>query len=449
MLQGASDQLNKLILIVLSLGHMITDINQGAVPVMLPYLRSAFHLSYSQLGFLVFIANVSSSVLQPLFGLWSDRFNARLLLPGGIMLASVGISLAGFAPSYAWLLAAVMLSGLGVASYHPEGSKTAHLVGGTRKATAMSWFAVGGNFGFGLGPAIGAAFLAGWGLQGSGWLLTIGVPSALLMWAALPWIGRDIEKRRQAAVVSVSSASSAAISNAAIGRASSGLAAVPAAAAGLSAADSGAAGAAKPKAQLGPLALLISVVVMRAWTQMGISNYIPLYYVSYLGKSPAFASGLLSAFLIAGAAGTLIGGPLSDRFGRKPLIVASMVVLVPLVYLFLHAGGSEVVVLAALTGFAIVSTFAVTVVFGQELLPGSVGVASGLMMGFSIGMGGLGVTALGWVADVWGVPATFKVISVLPVLGLILALFLPGARTASGSVELALRNRKEANAAGK
>lgn len=420
--------MNKLILIVLSLGHMITDIHQGAVPVMLPYLRSAFHLSYSQLGFLVFVSTVSSSVLQPLFGLWSDRGSARWLLPGGILMASVGISLAGFANGYALLLLAVFVSGLGIAAYHPEGSKTAHLVSGPKKATAMSWFSVGGNLGFGLGPAIAGGLLAAWGLGGVGWLLAIGVPAAVLMWMALPWIERDIEKRRQ------SSQGRVTVQNA-----------TPAAASAVTAAATSPTSV-KPAAQWGPLFLLMSVVVIRSWTQMGISNYIPLYYVSYLGRSPAFASGLLSIFLVSGALGTLVGGPLSDRFGRKPLIVASMGLLMPLVYLLLHANGSVVLLLAALTGFAIISTFAVTVVFGQELLPGSVGVASGLLMGFSIGMGGLGVTALGWVADTWGVPATLKVISVLPVFGLLLALLLPG-RSATGGAKGVLQ--REASVPGK
>ncbi len=417
--------MNKLILIVLSLGHMATDINQGAVPVMLPYFRSAFHLSYSQLGFLVFVSNFSSSVLQPLFGLWSDRFSAKWLLPGGIFLAAAGISLSGFASSYAWLLAAVLVSGVGVASYHPEGSKTAHLVSGPKKATAMSWFSVGGNLGFGLGPVIAGVLLSAWSLRGSGWLLAIGGPAAILMWAALPWIGRNVEKRRQtvnwAAAIPISTASadvsSAGTTSAVTPPADAPPVAIPPARA--------AAAGAKSQAQWGSLFLLIAVVVIRSWTQMGITNYIPLYYVSYLHRNPAFATGLVSTFLISGAAGTLVGGPLSDRFGRKPVIVASMGLLVPLVYLLLHASGAGITVLAVLTGFVIVSTFAITVVFGQELLPGNVGVASGLLMGFAIGMGGLGVTALGWVADTWGVPVTLKVISALPVPGLILALLLP------------------------
>ncbi|MCL4516297.1 MAG: MFS transporter [Firmicutes bacterium] len=433
--------MNKLILIVLSLGHMATDINQGAVPIMLPYFRSEFHLSYSQLGFLVFVSNFSSSVLQPLFGLWSDRFGAKWLLPGGIFLAAAGISLAGFASSYAWLLAAVLVSGVGVASYHPEGSKTAHLVSGPKKATAMSWFSVGGNLGFGSGPVIAGVLLSAWGLRGSGWLLAIGGPTAILMWAALPWIGRDIEKRRQtvnlAATTPVSTAS-ADVSSAGTTSAVTPPADAPAAATPPAPAAAAGAAGATGQAQWGSLFLLIAVVVIRSWTQMGISNYIPLYYVSYLHRNPAFATGLVSIFLISGAAGTLVGGPLSEHFGRKPVIVASMGLLIPLVYLLLHASGASITVLAALTGFVIVSTFAITVVFGQELLPGNVGVASGLLMGFAIGMGGLGVTALGWVADTWGVPMTLKVISALPVPGLVLALLLPG-RLAAGKARHSAR----------
>jgi FSR family fosmidomycin resistance protein-like MFS transporter len=177
-----------------------------------------------------------------------------------------------------------------------------------------------------------------------------------------------------------------------------------------------------------PVVLLVMVVTMRSWVQQGLVTFLPQYYVNYLHQSPGFAAVLTSVFLFAGALGTLVGGPAADRWGLKSVIVVSMAAQLPLLYLQNGASGFWSVLLVAATGFVALSTFGLTVVFGQELLPNNVGLASGLMLGFAVGMGGVGSTLLGWVADHRGLPVVFQVMILFPLLGLLPAMFLPGHR---------------------
>lgn len=383
--------MRKRILYLLGLGHMVIDIYQGLLPIFLSVYKNEYGLSYAAAGLVVFLSNISSSVIQPLFGYWSDRHQMRWLLPAGCLVAGLGMVAAGYAANYYLLVAAVFISGLGVAAYHPEASKSAHYISGPRQASSMSIFSVGGNLGFGLGPLIATFILSHGGLRAS-WMLLI--PTAIivvLLSHALPVLGRAMAGGHQ-------------VPPAGNPRAKTG------------------------QAPLVAIILLVLVVIMRSWLQSGLTYYIPFYYLNYLHGNEHFASSMLSIFLMAGAVGTLVGGRLADYWGTKKMIIGSMLVLIPMVVAFPYIQGAWVAILLALSGFALVSTFAPAIVLAQNILPEHVGVASGLMMGFAIGTGGLGTFLMGRIADAHGVPFTIQIMAVIPAIGAILAFFLPDLR---------------------
>ncbi|WP_027366002.1 MFS transporter [Desulfotruncus alcoholivorax] len=400
-------KMNKKVLALLGIGHVVTDLNQGALPMMLAFLQPAFSLTQLQVGIVMLAFNLSSSVIQPVFGIFSDRFTAYWLIPTGCLLAGLGMSLTGFSPNYHILLLAALASGLGIAAYHPESSKYSRFASGPRKATGMSIFSVGGNAGFAAGPVLATYFFGLAGLRGSTGFFALNGLMALILLFYLSTITGTGPKKDMAPVE-----------------------------------DQSQSHLSKPADPLTfklllPVIILMLVVIMRSWVHFGLVTFLPQYYVHYLHRSETYAATLTSVFLFAGAFGTLTGGPLADRWGLKNVVVTSMALMIPLLYLFVRLGSNWTPAVVALLGFIIISTFAVTVVFSQELLPNNVGLASGLIMGFAIGMGGVGATLLGYVADLWGLPAVFRVMMIFPVAGLILALFLPGKK------ELARRNRAE------
>lgn len=389
-------KMNKKTLTILGVGHAVTDISQSAVPMMLAFLQPVLALSHLQVGVVVLALNLFSSVIQPAFGLFSDRRRMAWLIPAGCLLAGLGMALVGFSPGYIFLLAAVMVCGLGVAAYHPEGSKFARLASGSRRASGMAMYTVGGNIGFALGPGLATFFYEAAGLRGTAGFLALNGLMAALLWIYLSEIAPAVPKNSPAGPV-----------NPARGKAGD--------AAGMSGV-----------ALVFPVVLLILVIVMRTWVHFGIVTFLPQYFVNYLHHSNAYAASVVTLFLLCGALGSTVGGPAADRWGLKNIMIVSTSLVIPLLYLFPHVSGIWTLIVVALTGFVLISTFAVTVVFGQELLPNNIGLISGLTLGFAIGMGGVGTTFLGWLADRWGLPVVFKVMVLFPVLGLLLIAFLPG-----------------------
>ena len=379
---------NTRVLGLLALGHLVVDMNQGALAPLLPFLKTAFGLTYVTSAAILLVATMTSSLIQPVFGYLADRRTRRWLLPWAVVLAATGISLAGIVPSYWALLGVVVVSGLGVAAYHPEGYRTANQVAGDRKATGLSLFSIGGNIGIALGPPAVTFLVPRFGLPGTLGLFGPGLLVAALLATVLP-----------------------------------GLIATPA--------DSGTSRAAREggRPMRGAMALLIGVVTVRSWTQLGLVTYVPFLYVDVLGQDPRVVGPLLFLFLGAGAVGTLAGGPIADRWGSRRYLVASFLLSVPLIALFLwRPGGWLAAVALAATGFVLVSSFSITVALGQAYLPKSLGMAAGLIVGLAIGTGGIGVTILGWVADHWGLFAALQLVAALPLAGLVAALSLPEPR---------------------
>jgi FSR family fosmidomycin resistance protein-like MFS transporter len=386
---------------VLSAGHMFTDIAQGSIPALLPFLIVKDHLSYAAASALVLAATISSSVIQPLFGHVSDRVSLPWLMPLGPALGGVGVALAGLAPSYSLTFAAVVLSGLGVAAFHPEGSRFANYVSGDRRASGMSLFSVGGNVGFALGPVLVTPLLLAFGLHGTVFVM---IPTGLMAVVLLKELPRL--RRFRSDVVG--------------GRVQRG----------------------EHSEAWKPFAVLAGVIALRSFVYFGMVTFIPLYYVGVLHSSKALGNAALTAMLLGGAAGTLVGGPLADRFGRRNVLVASMLVLPPLVLGFLVCGPILALVFAALAGAATIATFAVTIVMGQEYLPGRLGIAAGVTIGLSIGLGGLGAPLLGILADSAGLRAVFETVAVLPLAALALTFGLPR-RTPGETVSAPTRGRTQ------
>jgi FSR family fosmidomycin resistance protein-like MFS transporter len=369
---------------VLSAGHVFTDIAQGSIPALLPFLITRDHLSYAAASALVLAATISSSVIQPLFGYVSDRLSLPWLMPLGPALGGLGVALAGLAPSYGLTFAAVVLSGLGVAAFHPEGSRFANYVSGARRASGMSLFSVGGNVGFALGPVLVTPLLLVFGLHGTVFVL-------LPTWLMAAVLLRELPRLKMFRKDLVG------------GRVQSG----------------------EHHEAWRPFMLLAGVIALRSFVYFGMVTFIPLYYIHDLHASKALGNAALTAMLLGGAVGTLAGGPLADRFGRRAVLVGSMCLIPPLVVGFLLSGPVLALVFATLAGVVTIATFAVTIVMGQEYLPGRLGIAAGVTIGLSIGLGGAGAPLLGVLGDAAGLRAVFETVAVLPLAALALSLALP------------------------
>jgi MFS transporter, FSR family, fosmidomycin resistance protein len=373
---------------LLALGHMMVDSCQGAVPALLPFLVSQRGYSYAAASGLVLAATVSSSVIQPIFGHFSDRRSLAWLLPLGPVVSAVGIALVGLTHTYIATFLAVVLSGLGVAAYHPEASRFANYVSGAKRASGMSLFSLGGNVGVALGPVIVTPLVLGFGLHGTLFIAIPGALVALVLLANLP----HLVAFRPARAYDPKNVGS-------------------------------------PDDDWSGFTRLAGVITFRTFVYFGLITFVPLYYTGALDASKAAANTALTVMLIGGAFGTLCGGPLADRFGRRAVLFGSMTLLPPLILLFHTLNPPASTIEMFFIGAAVIATFSVTVVMGQEYLPGRIGTASGVTLGLSIGLGGLGAPLLGLIADRWGLDTTLYVLAALPLGGLALTFTLPPARS--------------------
>jgi MFS transporter, FSR family, fosmidomycin resistance protein len=384
---------------VLALGHMLVDSCQGAVPALLPFLVAQRGYSYAAASGLVLAATAASSVIQPLFGHFSDRRSLSWLLAVGPVTGGVGIALVGVAPSYLLTFLVVVLSGIGVAAYHPEASRFANYVSGVKRASGMSLFAVGGNLGVALGPVMITPLVIALGLHGTLFMALPGALVSLVMLANL----RHLIAFRPAQID---------------GRAELG----------------------SPDDDWSGFARLGGVIAFRTFVYFGLLTFVPLYYTGALGQSKAVANTALTVMLVGGAFGTLCGGPLADRFGRRAVLFGSMSVLPALLLLFHALDPPASTIELFFLGAAVIATFSVTVVMGQEYLPGRIGTASGMTLGLAIGLGGIGAPVLGVVADSFGLNTTLYVLALLPLGALALTFTLPPPRR-PGAAAVGSRSR--------
>jgi MFS transporter, FSR family, fosmidomycin resistance protein len=374
---------------LLGFAHLSVDLCQAATPALLPFFVERRGYSYAAAGALVFAATVGSSFIQPLFGHAADRLKLPWLMPAGVLLAGAGIGLAGVAPSYALTFAAIVLSGIGVAAFHPEGARHANYASGVQKARGMSLFALGGNAGFALGPALTTGAVLAFGLPGTLLVAVLPASAAATLVVKREWL-HALRARGAADAAAAASAGT------------------------------------RRHDQWGPFARLTAVISLRSCVHFGLLAFVPVWFVTQLDTSEAAGNAALTAMLASGAAGTLIGGRIADRVGRRNILLAALALSGPAILAFIHAPTGLAFPLIALTGMLVVGTFAITVVLGQEYLPNRLGMASGVTLGAAIGVGGAIAPLLGVLADAQGIEAAMWTIAALPPAALAVGLTLPG-----------------------
>lgn len=380
-------------LALLSAAHAVTDLSSGALPALLPFIKSSLDLSYAQIGFIVLTQNITSSVIQPLFGYMSDKITIPWLIPFSVALSGVGTAAAGFMNSYITLLAVIIFSGMGIAAFHPQASRSANLVSSNAsKGRSMGTFSVGGN----LGAALGSIFIVflvtrEGGLNNTIYFLIPAISMALILLRNVTIIAPSIQPAVNTSCTTVKQPASL-----------------------------------KSTVPYKAIIILLGFVFVRSTVHTGLSTYIPLYYLNQLSGNPLYAGYLLSAFLGAGVLGTYTGGIVSDRLGRKTVLLFSMLSSIPLIFLFQFSTGILSVIIVAITGATLISSFAATLLLAHELMPNHLGMASGLTIGFSIGLGGIGTTILGVIADHFGIAMIFSLLTFLPLIGFVLTFLLPG-----------------------
>lgn len=371
------------ILIIIGLCHLLNDALQAVIPAMFPILEDTLGLTFTQLGFIAFTLNMVSSVMQPVVGLVADRKPMPYALPIGLTSSTLGMLGLAFAPNFWWIIIAVIFIGLGSAIFHPEGSRVAFLAAGPRRGLAQSIYQVGGNAGSASAPLITALVLVPLGQFGSIWFTLIGGLAVIFLLYIARWYSVEMK---------AFTANSAQVSK---GKRKKKV----------------------PRAIIHALIVLVFLVFARSWYQSTIGNFYAFYTIQNYGLSIAQSQIYIFTFLLMGAFGTFLGGPLADRFGKRQIILFSLIVPAPLALILPHVGQTIAIIMLAIIGLLLMSSFSVTVVYAQELMPGKIGTMSGLIVGLAFGMGAIGSVALGTLIDWIGLNPTIIITSFLPLLG--------------------------------
>jgi MFS transporter, FSR family, fosmidomycin resistance protein len=386
---GASAGVTFPIVFAISFAHLLNDTIQALVPALYPLLRQTLKLSYTQIGMITFVFHGVASVLQPVVGIYTDRRPMPYSLAFGMCLTLVGLISLAAAGSFPAILFSAAVVGTGSAVFHPEASRVAHMAAGTRRGLAQSLFQVGGNAGSALGPLLAALIIVP---RGQGYVAWFSILAGIGMYI-LTRVGQW--QRRQLLAGS---------------RGKRALAAsVPA------------------RSVAWPLAILLALIFSKYVYLVSFTSYYTLYLIERFGVSVQQSQLYLFAFLLAVAIGTIAGGPIGDRVGRKKVIWASIFGVAPFSLALPYAGLIGTAVLAAIIGLILASAFSAIVVYAQELMPGRVGLIAGLFFGVAFGVAGIGSVALGTIADRIGIIGVFAGCAFLPLIGA-LAVFLPDPR---------------------
>jgi FSR family fosmidomycin resistance protein-like MFS transporter len=379
------------ILFIIGLCHLLNDAIQAVIPAMFPILEKSMGLSFTQLGIIAFSLNIVSSVMQPMVGMLTDKKPMPYALPIGLTFTLFGILGLGFASSFGMIVLSVLFIGLGSAVFHPEGSRVAYMAAGNRRGLAQSIYQVGGNTGQALAPVITALVLVPLGQIGASWFTFVaGLAVILLIYIANWYKQRLIAFPKPARKKNASSEQKKGLSR-------------------------------EVKSTLG---LILLLIFARTWYTSGMTNFYTFFAIKEYTLTIKESQAFLFAFLVSGAIGTFFGGPLSDRFGKKKIISFSMLATLPFSILIPYVSPTVAFIFLILTGFILMTSFSVTVVYAQELVPGKIGTMSGLTVGLAFGMGAIGSVGLGYIADWIGLQSMITWLGVLPLLGLI-AFLLP------------------------
>jgi FSR family fosmidomycin resistance protein-like MFS transporter len=387
------------VIFAISFCHLLNDMMQFLLPSIYPNLASSLHLSFGQIGAITMVYQVTASLLQPLVGLQADKRPAPFALPGGTLFSLAGLVVISMAHSYGVVLAGSALLGMGSSIFHPESSRVARMAAGKRHGMAQSLFQVGGNAGAAIGPLAAALVVVRFGQSSLALFSLLALLSFAVLWNVAVWY-RD-----------------------------HGLARLEANRKNLE-------GIAVPQSAARRGVTILLVLIFSKYVYLtSLTSYFTFYLIQRFGLSIRAAQLHLAIFLAAAAVGTFLGGPVGDRIGRKSVIWVSILGVLPFALLLPHVDLFWTGVLSVIIGLVIASAFSAIVVYGQELVPGKVGMISGLFFGFAFGVAGLGAAALGRVADAYGIFTVYRICAFLPAIGL-LAGFLPDLRQRERAEEL-------------
>jgi FSR family fosmidomycin resistance protein-like MFS transporter len=378
------------ILVSLSVCHLLNDMNQSLVPALYPILKDSYHLDFGQIGLITLAFQLTASMLQPVVGMVTDRRPQPYSLPIAMGCSLIGLLLLSVASNYAMIVLAAALVGLGSSVFHPESSRVARMASGGRHGFAQSLFQVGGSTGSAIGPLLAAFIVVPRGQGSVAWFSAAALLAILLLSQVSVWYSRRISSRQ-----------------------GGGGGAVNAAYAVLS-----------RKRVLFAITILVALLFSKNVYTSSLSSYYTFFLMHKFGLSVQDAQVHLFIFLGAVAAGTFAGGPIGDRFGRKPVIWFSILGAFPFALMLPYANLFWTGVLTVAIGLILASAFSAILVYAQDLLPGRVGMVAGMFFGFSFGLGGLGAAALGQIADWTSIDTVYRLCSFLPLIGLLTA-FLP------------------------
>ncbi len=368
----------------ISTAHMINDMMQSLIVAIYPILKGEFALNFTQIGLISLTYQLTASLFQPLVGLYTDKKPVPYSLPVGMTFTLSGLVLLAYSPNFAMVLLAAALVGTGSSIFHPESSRVARMASGGQHGLAQSLFQVGGNTGSALGPLVAAAVIVPHGKSSVAWFAMVALVGIVLLLQVSKWYGANRVTPKGAPKAQTSTLSR--------------------------------------KHVAGAVTVLLVLIFSKYFYIASISSFYTFYLIEKFGLSVQSAQMHLFLFLAASAAGTLIGGPVGDRIGRKPVIWGSILGVAPFALALPHVGLAWTTTFTILIGLILSSAFSAILVYAQELIPGKVGAVSGLFFGFAFGMGGLGAAALGLLADARSIDYVYSVCAFLPLLGVVAAL---------------------------
>ena len=374
----------------ISTAHLINDMMQSLIIAIYPILKGEFSLSFTQIGLISLTYQLTASLFQPLVGLYTDKKPVPYSLPVGMTFTLAGLVLLAYSPNFASVLLAAALVGTGSSIFHPESSRVARMASGGQHGLAQSLFQVGGNTGSALGPLVAAAIIVPRGKSSVAWFAMVALVGIVLLSQVSRWYAAN-------RVVAARGAARQAAP-------------------------------ARSRTQVaGIVGVLLVLIFSKYFYIASISSFYTFYLIEKFGLTVQSAQMHLFLFLAASAAGTLIGGPVGDRIGRKPVIWGSILGVAPFALALPHVGLAWTTTFTILIGLILSSAFSAILVYAQELIPGKVGAVSGLFFGFAFGMGGLGAAALGLLADATSIDFVYRICAYLPLLGVV-AVLLPAVR---------------------
>jgi MFS transporter, FSR family, fosmidomycin resistance protein len=388
------------VLMAISISHLLNDTIQSLIPSLYPLIKTSYHLNFTQIGIITLTFNIAASLLQPFVGAYTDRRPQPFSLAAGMTVTLIGLIVLGWPSNYWILLASVAMIGVGSSIFHPEASKVAYMAAGAKRGLAQSIFQVGGNTGSALGPLLAALIVMPRGQQHVQWFSILAILAIFVLYRVGKWYGDHLAQRSARKVFTT------------------------------------------PTHALSKRRILIAVIILlvlifsKYFYLACMSSYYTFYLMHRFNASVQSAQIHLFIFLAAVAAGTLAGGSLGDKFGRKFVIWWSILGAAPFTLILPYVSLPIVTMLSIIIGFILASAFSAILVYAQELIPGKIGTISGLFFGFAFGMGGVGSAALGILADHTSLEYMFLVCSYLPLLGLLTAFLphLPGSRKLQKSV---------------